>query len=270
MPHIYRAEQTIPEVGGPIRGGVSVVVHSPQEVQGLIALVALAGRPPEDPMQAIHDELATGRFDPDRWISWQQRVNVPRQRDETQSMSGDVTREPQVWEDLDSALRLALDLWNRSKEAPSNGLCLVMTVADPRSGETPTLEIEANRPGLIIDRGSLRVRLIWGGLKFLYSTGAINGVQFVVGLFLGFGIAPSQCAEDLLNELRVSAAQRQPAPYLLPRLDEAKPGAYRDFCGVIVFLHGLLSTDLGLFDEVIYKTALSQKTQNLRRLGKAS
>ena len=73
MPDIYRSGETIPEIGGSIEGGTTIVVHRPQEVEGLIALAALAGRPPEDPMAAIARELQAGPVNLEAWKRWERR-----------------------------------------------------------------------------------------------------------------------------------------------------------------------------------------------------
>ncbi len=50
MPDIYPAGKYIPEMDGTVQGGVTVVVHRPEDVDGLLALCKLADKPPEEPL----------------------------------------------------------------------------------------------------------------------------------------------------------------------------------------------------------------------------
>jgi hypothetical protein len=75
-------------------------------------------------------------------------------------------------------------------------------------------------------------------------------LKFAVILFPASVIAPSQSAEQIMEELRSNALGTAGGEQLV-RLDSLPNGVLQRSKGVIIFLHGLLSIDIGLFDEII-------------------
>jgi hypothetical protein len=62
MPDVYPGGQYIPAFDGATQGGVTVAVHRPEDVEGLIALCELAAKPPGEPLHAIVKALAAEPF----------------------------------------------------------------------------------------------------------------------------------------------------------------------------------------------------------------
>lgn len=240
MPNVYKAGQQIPEFKGVVRGGVTVVIHHPEEVQGLQAICSVAGSPPEDPMRAIYRALIAPELDLGSWLAWQRRLRTYssswREVPST-SLQDD-------WAALNIVLSLARDIW-MNQGVGTEQLCLAMSIPDPESNSERVLEFEGEKPGLVFHKGSIIATL----MKIPRLPFKVAG--YAVAFFSGLGIVPSQWAENLMEAMRSKA--QEDGVEALPRFDELQPHQISGKQGLIVFLHGLLSTDLGLFDSLIKK-----------------
>lgn len=137
---------------------------------------------------------------------------------------------------LYAALKIVQQLWNNEPEPSDLSLALVLP-------ETPGGEVEytANDALLAFEPGSLSTYVAWKAV--------FTGSKWVLALALTRGRVSSQIAKDIVEGLRAARIAR--GGHALSRVREATKQGLRDKRGVIVFLHGLLSTDVGLFDAFI-------------------
>src|SRR5262245_11615551 len=165
MPDVYRSGDNIPELGGPIEGATTVVIHRPEEIAGLDAIAALAGTPPEDPMVAISRALQAGSLDLEAWKRWTFRRVVPpipdvhdsrpRSQDSPVPEDSEEPSEPdEPAELLRVMLREAERVWTSHDEEDRQQLALLMTVADHAASGHPSIEVKAERPALLLHPGS--------------------------------------------------------------------------------------------------------------------
>jgi hypothetical protein len=241
MPDVYRSGEVIPELDGSIHGGVTVVLHRIDEVRGLLALCALAGRPPEDPLAAIYQALSRETLDLSMWQAWQSKLAItlpPWQQSQPEAVSA---WQPMTdWKSMTVALSMAGELWER-QETAVNGLCLAVTVADPATDAEGKLEIGGATPGLVLHKGS-----IWATLR----QGTVSVAKYAVSLLPARGILPSQRTGRLVEDLRTRARAKSSRPDF-ERLDKLTDKDLKRRHSAIVFVHGLLSTDVRVFDALI-------------------
>jgi pimeloyl-ACP methyl ester carboxylesterase len=126
---------------------------------------------------------------------------------------------------------------------------IALAMALPAPGKR-RLFFEAQRPALLLDAGSVRARITSAGAKVR---------QFGVALFPK---APTRLRGNLVEALR---ARSQGAP--LPRLEGLNPADLDGKRGVIVFLHGLMSTDAGTFDELVVRIKNDNFSPDVHLLG---
>ena len=110
---------------------------------------------------------------------------------------------------------------------------IALAMALPTPGKR-RLVLEAQRPALLLDGGSVRARVASAGGRL---------TEFEVALFPK---APSRRRGNLVEALRA----RSPGPPL-PRLDGLYPADFASKRGVIIFLHGLMASDAGTFDDLV-------------------
>jgi hypothetical protein len=67
MPNIYPPDARVPELNGQASGGVTVVLHRPEEVEQLYAFSILAPQPPAAPLKSLAAALADPRLDLEAW-----------------------------------------------------------------------------------------------------------------------------------------------------------------------------------------------------------
>jgi len=135
---------------------------------------------------------------------------------------------------LCAALKVLEDLWARDIEAKA--LRAVVVVPNEIGGDA---EIVTNDAVLVLQPGSLKIDLGWNA-AYLAS-------KWIVGLWIRRGRVPSQIADDIVRRLR----DRGLNDTRLPTTHEASREHVTQSCGVIIFLHGLMSTDVGLFDPFV-------------------
>jgi hypothetical protein len=112
-------------------------------------------------------------------------------------------------------------LWVGQKD-DVNQIALAMVLPTPGKRR---LVLEAQRPMLLLDAGSVRARIASAGAKIK---------QFGVALFPK---APSRRSGNLVEALRARSQGGHP----LPRLEGLNSADLESKRGVIVFLHGLMS-----------------------------
>jgi pimeloyl-ACP methyl ester carboxylesterase len=131
---------------------------------------------------------------------------------------------------LDAALGLAETIWVHQGEDVDQ---IALAMALPNPGKRRFL-LQTRRPALVLDAGSVRARLTAAGAKLK---------QFGVALFPK---ARSRRQANLVEALRERGGGRA-----LPRLQGLNVDDLQGKHGAIVFLHGLMSTDVGTFDRLI-------------------
>jgi hypothetical protein len=233
MPDVYQPDLTVPELGGAVKGGITIVIHRREEVEGLLAVCELAGRPPEDPMHAVFRALNESALDLAGWIRWKRRLHLPSPQSFEDTELEDV-------DELHDVLSLANDIWQNQRQ-DADKLCLALIIADPASSSYPVLEIEGSNPLLVLHKGSIIVNLIKGRWR---------AAVFAVCLALGGGATPSARALHLIEQWRREALQ-EPGVEPLKELTALSAADLVDKKAVIVFVHGLLSIDVGHFDALI-------------------
>jgi hypothetical protein len=138
---------------------------------------------------------------------------------------------------LFGALNILHDVWDRDaqqdKEDKKDGLRGLL-VLPSGSGQA---EIELDTSGLVIHPGSLAVEFAW---KARYAA------TYVLALVTRRGRVESQIADDIVKRLR-----ERMSGHKLPTPSTISEAELSGKLGMIIFLHGLMSTDAGLFDPLI-------------------
>lgn len=228
MPNIYLSGQLIPGFRGKVQGGITVVVDSPTEISGLRRLLRSAADLPGNPIANAYNAIHTAGSQISTWPQW-------RDPGLSQDPVPSVPHPKEVAVDdpvsqLEAALGLAEILWTGQLDDVSQ-IALAMML--PRPGKR-RLVFEAQRPMFLLDGGSVRARITTAGAKVR---------EFGIALFPK---APSRRRGNLVEALR---ARSQGAP--LPRLEGLNPADLERRRGIVVFLHGLMSSDLGTFDRLV-------------------
>jgi len=219
MPTVYRRRQHIPKLRGEIRGGLAIVAHSPSDVASLEGLVERSASLPGDPIENLYRVVASADTS---FEAWANRSAGYQGSDYLEGVDEPVRA-------LRRSLTLATDLW---KEQGNDVNQLALALIVPRPGRIARLE--CSRPALLLDYGSLRSRVLTAGGKLR---------EFGVALF---PVARSKRKSRLVEALRDCASGVR-----LPRLETIKSANLTGKSGVVIFLHGLISTDVGTFDEFL-------------------
>jgi len=232
VPNSYVDRERIPELKGRVRGGLAIVAHSPADLIGLHRLVSSVQALPGEPLRNLYQVVAHAGAALDKWPGFLSRV--PLTQVESSNMTGDVDREPEHFADpkaqaLQAALALATEAWSKQRD-PGELACAVMLPR--RAGRR--VAFETKRPSLTLDYGSLRARVLGAG-----------GVVRAFGVSL-FPVARSRRQIDLLEAMSSSAQGIR-----LPGIESLRPADVAGKSAVVIFLHGLLSIDVGTFDELI-------------------
>ena len=223
MPSFYQANAKIPEFDGIISGGVTVLFHSPDEVAGINDILRLDARGAQ-PLAIAYDLLA--RFGAS--LTWANAT--PPANADWRELS----------DELQGALALALQLW-RQQDDPTT-LYLAVSLAAPGQ----TLTISAEVPALVYHQGSIVATILSAPSRILAAG------RWAIALLSSRGIGASQRAERMMEDFRTRELAR-PGAEILSRLDDLSPADLSGKSGVVLFLHGLLSIDIGLFDSFIRK-----------------
>jgi pimeloyl-ACP methyl ester carboxylesterase len=226
VPHFYAEGEYIKPVDGVVRGGVTVSLRHHGDFEFMRSVCSMAAQSSE-PLHVMYGLLHSDI----------ERLPIPNLdrhfgREETSDDRNEIAGA------MDAAVTIAADVWQAQK-----GQCDVVVSVPRPDTPNPKLDLSHQRAALILHKGSVRSTL---------SLGSLRVAGFAVGLFCGRGIAPSQRAERILEDTRRKVLER-PDVEPLERLDTLRRGALRDRTAVVIFLHGLLSTDVGLFDPLLRK-----------------
>lgn len=249
MHKVYKSGESIPGFNGIIRGGTTVVVDDPEEIRGLQAICTVDRLPGMNPLQEIHMFLNAPYIDLDRWFK------QPYQTDNTAFPHWRNATSTETLDDNDTLiliLSMVYDVWI-NQGGKESGLCLAMAIGDFTSASDPILEFDGDNTGLLFTKGSVIptflsaidiVKRVSGAAKFIAKV-----ARFAVAFFRGRGLPPSKRSDNIKEDMRkkaVSAGAKD-----IKRLDLLTKEEITGKKGVIVFLHGLLSTDCGTFDGLI-------------------
>jgi pimeloyl-ACP methyl ester carboxylesterase len=238
MPKIYSNREPIPGLSGKVRGGLTLVIESPAEISGLQTLIRSAAVLPGGAIANAYNAIKTAGSQIADWPSWHD-----------QNLSSSTLPEFPAYDpasQLEAALGLAKMLWtSQSEDVDQIALAMALPVPGKRR-----LFLEARRPALVLDAGSVRARIVSAGAKVR---------QFGVALFPK---APTRRRGNLVEALR---ARSQGTP--LPRLEGLNPADLNGKRGVIVFLHGLISSDVGTFDQLIVRIKNDNSLADVHLIG---
>ena len=237
MASIYRSERPIVDLNLVVRGAATILLSHPDEVAGLQALCLAVGRNQERPTDRIFEALARAGdlIDLDRARERPSDVRVSDWREvSARELAVSPVRE------IVAALGLAEAVWRR-QDGDVPALALTLSVSDPSFRPEPMIDMVGDNPGWLLYPGSIKTAL------FLR---AFRGAGFVVGVF-SRGVGVEDRANHVIEALRTKQLERIPRVRSLGRVDQARSEELGGKCGVVLFLHGLLSTDLGTFDAAI-------------------
>jgi hypothetical protein len=226
MPNVYASGEEIKELEGVIHGGVTIVMHDPDELEIVADFCAAAIR--------SNAQIGT--------LYWLLNSHQLPQTPPTRTLRPHwAETELNGFDDADLALMAACsyvrDLWRTATDIKDfNG---VLTVARP--DRDTRLDINVNQPGLVLHEGSLIATL---------AIGALSVFRWSLGLFSARGIGGSARAKRVMEDFRTSALNSGSVARL-ERLDNLPPDYLKGKTAVIVLMHGLLSTDVGLFDPLL-------------------
>jgi hypothetical protein len=250
MPHTYLPGTYIPELNGKAEGAVSVVCHSPLDLECVLAVAELAPRPPGSPLASIASALSQ----PNSWDAWRDHwrsqggympnPDSPLPGSLQKTLDDDL---PEAVESDAENLRLVLaglhHIW-LAQEADTPHFSCVVSIAFDQDGAGARLEWTGTQPALAFGGGSL-----WASV----GKAAWKARAFLAGLVLGGGIDAASRSAGLVERARRTARERQrrrvPVPKDLPRLDvPLAPGVVPAGGSLCILVHGLCSTDVGTFD----------------------
>lgn len=137
-------------------------------------------------------------------------------------------------------------LWPRESRRVEDGLLLAFTVATPDSADSELVRLTFAEPRavLVLRPRSLEVGLIWDGIvrARYWAVSLVRGA-------LGRVRSAEAAARAFVTNLRAARETQEPKPLPLIRLDDGHSVLPTGANGsVVLFLHGLMSTDLGTFD----------------------
>ncbi len=282
MPEIYQSGEDIPEFGGTVSGGTTIVIHRPEDVE-ILQDICRAASLSDEPLATISDVLdRTAAIQPveesseeflitisDILTSPEFEIGEDEHETSDRSDEGDIagSKEDSI-ENLDDlndaewlikALGFAREIW-LAQEADEYGFDLAMLISDSEFETESRIEIESANPALVFHRGSLKIILLKGAL--IAGPGvvgrSIRVLSAAVVIIPRRRILPEDQAKALMESLRTKALEKAEP---LERFDEVKPEQLYGKEGVIIFIHGLLSTDAGLFDGLLTRLR-NDKTMN--------
>ena len=256
MPNIYPPNTRVPELNGTASGGVSIVLHKPEELEQLYAFSSLAPHPPAAPLKSLAAALADPRLD---LIAWH-REWAGNGKNHMPSSASDPDPERSLNdEDIDDRSDLS---------ALRNVLVVLKTVWESEAVDIPLLscvitiesETERREEGVSWDTATASLTFGRGSLDVWLGRGTRRAARFLAGLVLGGGIDSTARAPHLVQRARERALTRAaPAAAKLQALSELKPAPSKGH--LVVLVHGLCSTDVGTFgDFETYLRSLSDVT----------
>lgn len=171
----------------------------------------------------------------------------PRWRSQLDELS--VAGAKDTFEGLILALAALFDIWDEPNNSePQTRLLLAIARPALPASESLELTFEAPSAALVVQPGSLLARF-----AFERSIKGKGWIAAVVASGARLFIGPQAAGERLVEGAR-ERAKSQGARYILPRLDRLDPREAKTLGEgqlVLIFLHGLFSTDVGTFDGLI-------------------
>lgn len=233
MANVYQSESSIPDLNLVVRGAATILLSHPDEVAGLQALCLSVSQNRDKPSDSIFQFLmhVGERIDLD---GARQRLANIRVRDWREVSTTDLGSPVQ---EIVAALGLAQAVWRR-QESDISTLALTLSVSDPNFKPEPMIDMVGDNPGWLLHRGSIKTTLFMG---------AFRAGGFVIGVF-SRGVGVEERAKNVIDALRTKQLEKIPRVRSLARIDQTKKDELAGRCAVVLFLHGLLSTDLGTFD----------------------
>jgi Putative serine esterase (DUF676) len=227
-----------------VRGGTAVVLHSPEAIAGLRALCAVAERASGNGLAAVHQAISEPPLDLARWKALADERQLYYGQREPLDVDVATLEAPEAVsrhgvELLQLLLSIAEDIWTAQDEEAED-LRLIVAVAAPAADAE--LEVELGQPALLLHPGSIVARLARKALKI---------PVFFLGLAVGGGAFAETRIATAMNRLRARAKRRYPDSPILPDIRTISEATVAGKRGLVVFLHGLLATDVGLFDRLI-------------------
>src|SRR5262249_1648101 len=123
MPHVYKDKRRIRALRGKVRGGITVVIESPHEVDGLRTLLRLAARLPREPLANAYQAIDSAGPGLASWPEW-------RQSGAQNATESEHAKSKEPESEIDAALGFASSLWNAQSEDKEQ-LALAMTLPKP-------------------------------------------------------------------------------------------------------------------------------------------
>jgi hypothetical protein len=155
MPAIYPDSSVVPILNGEARGGVTVVMDQPDQIDGLLAVCELAPRPPETPLLSVYKALTDPGLDLDEWRDYWRST---RGNSESKYSQQTGVIEPHLKSDitmLKDALQVAHDLWQSQPEDEKRQLSCVAVIGEHKTTASRKLEITGDKTVFALYHGSI-------------------------------------------------------------------------------------------------------------------
>jgi hypothetical protein len=237
MANVYQSDRSIADLNLVVRGAATILLSHPDEITGLQALCLSVDQNQDKPTDSIFEFLMREGDRIDLEGARQSPANI-RVSDWLEVSPKDFESTPV--QEIVAALGLAQAVWKQQKDDISS-LAVTLSVSDPTFKPEPMIDMAGDNPGWLLYKGSIKTTLFMG---------AFRAGGFVIGVF-SRGVGVEDRANKVVNALRTKQLEKIPRVRFLARIDRTKDDELAGKCGVILFLHGLLSTDLGTFDVAI-------------------
>lgn len=249
MATVYKSGELIASHGYEITGAVSLLLENPEDIKAFSGLCILAPQIPDDPIEAVYKAILDPKFDLTKWESWLHKMSGDKRLMTTNSSSGLPQLNYEFYGDnsdinfLVKELAFVFEAWKLQKTQKEE-IVLIISIADPEGDKK--IEIKGESPAFIIYQGSVEYAIKLAGGVFIRTTKI---------LFSLFSKADSVKQKNLGYALRERQKQKQNLEPLEDlndlKNDLPKIAALKNQKVIVIFLHGLLSTDLGTFDVII-------------------
>jgi hypothetical protein len=255
MPELARDGERLPRLEAQVEKAIVLVAGETEEILAFQGLMLTLLRRPAMDLQEVRAELERftaveahyiqiGRESSEKW------QNEVSQLVDTAFASLSPMTSLAPISNLILAMATGILLWeqDRSLDEPKPLLVLSVPMTENVESVSGQLIFERPRAGLLFEPGSLSVRQV--------ISNVIGSPLWFVGIFrnsAGRVRSAEAVARALVTNLRDKREKEIPAPVPLLTLASTPPGAWlKNKSGIVLlFLHGLMSTDLGTFDGLI-------------------
>lgn len=257
MIKIFDEALGIEEAGATVSGGLLLTATARADLEQLVGLcVELRTAAPrsyapfrelhDQPMRALYADLLIGGS---RLHAQSIGPTEPWWRPEISSLTSSLRTS---FDYLTMALATLFDVWDedRSDSDPEATAQLFLAVANPATPNPEGLELDfaERRAMLVLQPGSL--------VPIFALEGVVKGYGWVTAAGAKVARVFGRTAQASGNRLVEGAREqaRKTAKHVFPRIDRFEPKELAELRAhevVVVFLHGLFSTDLGTFDGFI-------------------